>query len=221
MWANVTMDVMELRLTPSLEAKLGQLSAETGRPTDELVEEALTGYLEELAAVRGMLDARYDELKERSGAGYRGSRGAESTAKEESNAPHRTAGVTARYVLHPEALRDLEEIWEYIAQDSFDAADRVIGHAGRFAPRGPPPSRADVAAVAALASAELPRRLRAGRAAAPGGGRASWTAQPAGHCCDASREGVARPRPLPWRRRALCPGRRGRRGDLRCRRRGG
>jgi plasmid stabilization system protein ParE len=34
--------------------------------------------------------------------------------------------VTSRYVLHPEALRDLEDIWEYIAQDNPDAADRVI-----------------------------------------------------------------------------------------------
>lgn len=30
------------------------------------------------------------------------------------------------YGLHPEALRDLDEIWEYIAYDNLDAADRVI-----------------------------------------------------------------------------------------------
>ena len=29
------------------------------------------------------------------------------------------------YVLHPEAYADLEDIWEYIAADSPDAADRV------------------------------------------------------------------------------------------------
>jgi plasmid stabilization system protein ParE len=29
------------------------------------------------------------------------------------------------FVLHPEAYTDLEEIWEYIAGDSLDAADRV------------------------------------------------------------------------------------------------
>jgi plasmid stabilization system protein ParE len=34
--------------------------------------------------------------------------------------------LTSRHVLHPNALRDLEEIWEYIAQDDPDAADRVI-----------------------------------------------------------------------------------------------
>ncbi|MGB2634758.1 MAG: type II toxin-antitoxin system RelE/ParE family toxin [Candidatus Acidiferrum sp.] len=30
------------------------------------------------------------------------------------------------FVFHPEALADLEEIWEYIATDSLDAADRVL-----------------------------------------------------------------------------------------------
>jgi plasmid stabilization system protein ParE len=30
------------------------------------------------------------------------------------------------YVLHPEALTDIEEIWDFIAESSIDAADRVI-----------------------------------------------------------------------------------------------
>lgn len=30
-----------------------------------------------------------------------------------------------RFILHPEAYTDLEEIWEYIATDSLNAADRV------------------------------------------------------------------------------------------------
>lgn len=30
------------------------------------------------------------------------------------------------YRLHPEALADLNEIWEFIADDNIDAADRVI-----------------------------------------------------------------------------------------------
>ena len=29
------------------------------------------------------------------------------------------------FVLHPEAYSDLDDIWEYIAVDSLDAADRV------------------------------------------------------------------------------------------------
>jgi plasmid stabilization system protein ParE len=30
------------------------------------------------------------------------------------------------FVLHPEAYTDLDEIWEYIATDNLDAADRVL-----------------------------------------------------------------------------------------------
>ena len=30
------------------------------------------------------------------------------------------------YVFHPDAFADLDEIWEYIAQDNVDAADRVL-----------------------------------------------------------------------------------------------
>jgi plasmid stabilization system protein ParE len=30
------------------------------------------------------------------------------------------------YVLHPEAFTDIDEIWEYIAEDNIDAADRVV-----------------------------------------------------------------------------------------------
>jgi plasmid stabilization system protein ParE len=29
------------------------------------------------------------------------------------------------YILHPQAYADLDEIWEFIAEDSLDAADRV------------------------------------------------------------------------------------------------
>jgi toxin ParE1/3/4 len=31
----------------------------------------------------------------------------------------------SEFVLHPDAVKDLEEIWEYIAADNLDAADRV------------------------------------------------------------------------------------------------
>jgi antitoxin ParD1/3/4/toxin ParE1/3/4 len=30
------------------------------------------------------------------------------------------------YAFHPEARRDLDKIWDYIAADSLEAADRVI-----------------------------------------------------------------------------------------------
>jgi plasmid stabilization system protein ParE len=32
----------------------------------------------------------------------------------------------SEFVLHPEAVKDLDEIWEYIAADGLDAADRTI-----------------------------------------------------------------------------------------------
>ena len=54
---------MEVNLTPELEAKLNEMAAETGRATNESVQDAIVGYLGELAEVRGMLDRRYDEIK--------------------------------------------------------------------------------------------------------------------------------------------------------------
>jgi len=58
-----TLTGMELNLTPDIEAKLNSLVAETGRAADEFVQDALAGYLEELADVRDMLDSRYDDIK--------------------------------------------------------------------------------------------------------------------------------------------------------------
>jgi hypothetical protein len=49
--------------TPGLEARLGRLATETGRATGELVEDAVLGYLAELAKTREMLNSRYDDLK--------------------------------------------------------------------------------------------------------------------------------------------------------------
>ena len=54
---------MDVHLKSDLKAKLDQWAAETGRPADELVEEAMAGYFDELAQVRGMLNSRYDDLK--------------------------------------------------------------------------------------------------------------------------------------------------------------
>jgi hypothetical protein len=42
---------------------LSELAAASGRAPDQLVEDALTGYLEELAALRATLESRYDDLK--------------------------------------------------------------------------------------------------------------------------------------------------------------
>ncbi len=54
---------MVVRLKPETESRLQELAATTGRAPDELVEDAMTGYLAELTQVRNMLDGRYDEIK--------------------------------------------------------------------------------------------------------------------------------------------------------------
>ncbi len=54
---------MEVHLTPDLEAKLNALATETGRATDELVQDVMAGYFDELAQVRATLDRRYDDIK--------------------------------------------------------------------------------------------------------------------------------------------------------------
>jgi hypothetical protein len=48
---------------PELQAKLNRWVTETGRGPEELVEDAMAGYFEELARTREMLDSRYDDLK--------------------------------------------------------------------------------------------------------------------------------------------------------------
>jgi predicted transcriptional regulator len=54
---------MAVRLKPETESRLHELAAKTGRAPDELLEDAMAGYLAELAQVRETLDRRYDEVK--------------------------------------------------------------------------------------------------------------------------------------------------------------
>lgn len=54
---------MEIHVSPRLADKLTGLAAATGRAPDQIVEEALAGYLEELDATRKRLDNRYDDVK--------------------------------------------------------------------------------------------------------------------------------------------------------------
>jgi|GEM_PF-2815805 predicted DNA-binding protein len=51
---------MAVHLKPETESRLNELAIQSGRPTDELVEDAMAGYL---AEVRGMLDGRYEDIK--------------------------------------------------------------------------------------------------------------------------------------------------------------
>ena len=53
---------MTVNLSPETESRLRELVASTGRPAEELVEDAMAGYLAELSEVREMLDKRFDDL---------------------------------------------------------------------------------------------------------------------------------------------------------------
>ncbi|HKI12086.1 MAG TPA: hypothetical protein VKA02_08225 [Candidatus Acidoferrum sp.] len=54
---------MAVHLKPETESRLQELAATTGRAPEELLEDAMSGYLVELTQVRNMLDGRYDEIK--------------------------------------------------------------------------------------------------------------------------------------------------------------
>ena len=55
---------MEVHFTPETEKKLKDLAAQNGRGTaDELVQDVVEGYFEELTQTREMLNSRYDNLK--------------------------------------------------------------------------------------------------------------------------------------------------------------
>ncbi len=48
---------------PDLQAKVDRWVTETGRGPDELIEDAMAGYFDEMARTRQILDSRYDDLK--------------------------------------------------------------------------------------------------------------------------------------------------------------
>jgi predicted transcriptional regulator len=54
---------MEANLSADVEKKLQELATQSGRRTDELLRDALAGYLDELVKTRDTLNSRYDDLK--------------------------------------------------------------------------------------------------------------------------------------------------------------
>jgi predicted transcriptional regulator len=54
---------MEVQLRPETESRLQELASKTGRAPNDLIEDAMAGYLQELAQAREMLDNRYDDIK--------------------------------------------------------------------------------------------------------------------------------------------------------------
>lgn len=54
---------MVVRLKPETESRIKELATTTGRPPEDLVEDAMAGYLHELSELNKELDRRYDEIK--------------------------------------------------------------------------------------------------------------------------------------------------------------
>lgn len=54
---------MEVRLKLETESRLNELASQSGRPTDELVEDAIAGCLSDVADLRSALDSRYEDVK--------------------------------------------------------------------------------------------------------------------------------------------------------------
>jgi len=54
---------MEVNFRPETESRLQELAQQTGRAPNDLIEDAMVGYLKELNETRTMLDSRYDDLK--------------------------------------------------------------------------------------------------------------------------------------------------------------
>jgi len=56
---------MEVRFKPETELRLSELASKSGRPTDDLIEDAMAGYLAEVSETGSTLNSRYDDIKKR------------------------------------------------------------------------------------------------------------------------------------------------------------
>jgi predicted transcriptional regulator len=54
---------MEVQVSAETAKKLNDLATSSGREPEEIVEDALAGYLEEVASVRKTVERRFDDLK--------------------------------------------------------------------------------------------------------------------------------------------------------------
>jgi predicted transcriptional regulator len=54
---------MDVQFEPALQAKLEQIARASGRAASELVQDAVAGYVDELAEMRQTIDSRYDAIK--------------------------------------------------------------------------------------------------------------------------------------------------------------
>ena len=54
---------MEVQLAPELEKKLNDLATQSGRGCDELIQDAVAGFMSEIGETSQMLNSRYDDIK--------------------------------------------------------------------------------------------------------------------------------------------------------------
>jgi predicted transcriptional regulator len=54
---------MEVHFPPDVQAKLDQMARDTGRRSDQLVENVVADFFEDFAFARETLDRRYDDLE--------------------------------------------------------------------------------------------------------------------------------------------------------------
>jgi hypothetical protein len=54
---------MEVHFSPELGDQISAISARTGRPAEELVEDVMACYVQEISELRQTLDSRYDDIK--------------------------------------------------------------------------------------------------------------------------------------------------------------
>ena len=54
---------MEVQFTPEVQAELDQMARDVGRSSNELVQDAVMGFFDELAFARAMLERRYHDLE--------------------------------------------------------------------------------------------------------------------------------------------------------------
>lgn len=80
---------MEVHLKPETESRLNELASKSGRPTDDLVEDAMAVYLTEVAELRASLDSRYDDIKSRRVKSVDGETFFEDLRRRESDLPKR------------------------------------------------------------------------------------------------------------------------------------
>ena len=54
---------MEVPFSSDEQARIDQIASSAGRAAGELVREVMTGYLDDVAEMRAMLETRYDDIR--------------------------------------------------------------------------------------------------------------------------------------------------------------